>query len=651
MLTRKIPVYKFENLAFSPLENADFLESDFYIEIPELSEIREEKTLLDVGGVLTVRVICRSYGDAVDGMDMLCREGCFYFKEDNEYILEVIARMTKPDGTSPERFSLHLPLSAPFVKERKIAFWFNGTWLRLVVDGEVVNENAGFDRFAQPQGDIFIDPSIAGVCVSAVHNVSRTFREYTEQYGADFYSPYLWNVFAGDVMNYYHNGVYHLLYLVDRRHHASRNGRGAHYIAHLTTKNLVDWYEQPPVVELDAPWKTCGTGTLVYHGGKYYMSYGWHTSRYDENTMLAPCTDNKEFNAISFEDVLKAGKLPMGATYAISDNGIDFTDSNMLYHSSQNPSIYADNNGKLTLWAGYGDGGIWQSDGFDKPFKLTDADFEILTKSVMRNTTECPSVFSFKGYKYIIIGFTGYYRTLTTDTYTYTDVAAQGENIYDGLCVPMVCEFAGDRRIIAGWLNGTGWGSVVVHRELVTEENGKLGMKWLPELTPKVSGLKAVDFEKGVSLEMGKSYYIKIRLEPKNALRAGLVFADQNGRACALQIDFARRELQINDTMPQKLAERLPTALEIMQNDLSRDNMPNGSVNFCIPDISGIGEKFTLRVLCRYSKKLHSTVIDAEVAGKRTIISVRKDFFPTSLSFKSDGEMGLSDTKMGVTAL
>lgn len=40
----------------------------------------------------------------------------------------------------------------------------------------------------------------------------------------------------------------------------------------------------------------------------------------------------------------------------------------------------------------------------------------------------------------------------------YRDLAAEGHDLYDGLGVPMVAAFTGDRRVLAGWLAGNGWG-------------------------------------------------------------------------------------------------------------------------------------------------------------------------------------------------
>lgn len=56
-------------------------------------------------------------------------------------------------------------------------------------------------------------------------------------------------------------------------------------------------------------------------------------------------------------------------------------------------------------------------------------------------------------------------------------LVGEGYDIYDGLAVPMAALCSDNRAIIAGWIGGIGWGSALVHRELVQFENGILGTK------------------------------------------------------------------------------------------------------------------------------------------------------------------------------
>ena len=94
-----------------------------------------------------------------------------------------------------------------------------------------------------------------------------------------FYTPRGFNTWIGDVGLYWHDGVFHVLYLLDRHHHGSRWGGGAHIFCQLVSRDLVHWTDCGPLFELERPWQSVGTGTMTFHGGRYLFVHGWHTSR------------------------------------------------------------------------------------------------------------------------------------------------------------------------------------------------------------------------------------------------------------------------------------------------------------------------------------------------------------------------------------
>ena len=507
-----------------------------------------------------------------------------------------------------------------------------------------------------PMGDIFTDTMLYGVKTAKVEQVSVNYYQKKTGASADFYLPAGWNTVVGDVMSFYHNGIYHLMYLLDRRHHGSRNGCGAHYICHLTSDNMTDWYEQEPIVQIDKPWITYGTGTMLHQNGKYYMTYGLHTERYEgKGEKTAPKYDEKtgEFKNITFDEIFERGGLPAGASYSVSDNGIDFKPSNLLFHSSRNPSAYINEKGGITLYCGSITEGVFDSDSFEKPFVKSKDSFSYSWKSVMKNNSDCPAFFSWNGYKYLLVGFTGYFRTLSPGSNEFVDAAALGEYIYDGLSVPMVTEYRDNRRIMSGWVRSPLglWGGVLMQRELVVEENGKLGMKWVPELTPQIIGdniIKATDsIYNGIRIEGKQSYYFDMAVEPQTAEKMAISLNDGK-RACTLELNFKKGRIQVNDAPINEFAKEIPTMLEQMQkadkniktySEAGVIDIPQRAMNYCLSDIPLIDKPFTLKVLLRYSKRLRSTVIDAEIAGRRTLISVRDGFFPTEISVITKGSI------------
>lgn len=365
------------------------------------------------------------------------------------------------------------------------------------------------------------------------------------------------------------------------------------------------------------------------------MSYGLHTERYSDCLAVPSlCEKTGKWERISFEEALKSGKYPAGASYAVSKDGQHFEQSGWLIHAARNPSVYPGATG-LKLYAGYAASGVWQAKTMEHPFEKCDEFFDFAGGSIMRNSTECPSFFEWNGYRYLLIGFTGYFRT-EKNSDEYFDAAAAGEPIYEGLCVPMVTSFFGNRRMVAGWLNGAGWASVVVHRELIQEEKGRLGMKWVEETLSELKNGKAetVSMKEGCPLNgEAETAYLELELHlPKNG-KAALVFLNEQKEGCELQWDAARGRMQFADAQKDGADFALPldTVLEKMQkadpairdfHPLVGNDTPQSSVNFALSDIP-FEESNRVRLIISYIRRLNSSVIDVEFAGKLTAVSLR----------------------------
>ena len=95
-------------------------------------------------------------------------------------------------------------------------------------------------------------------------------------------------------------------------------------------------------------------------------------------------------------------------------------------------------------------------------------------------TGECPHEFEWNGWYYFILGTNAIWKSRSAlgpwEELTPT--------IYDGLFVPKVAEFTGNRRILAGFLFERGWAGHLALRELSQEPDGSLGIKFPPELIP-----------------------------------------------------------------------------------------------------------------------------------------------------------------------
>jgi hypothetical protein len=57
-------------------------------------------------------------------------------------------------------------------------------------------------------------------------------------------------------------------------------------------------------------------------------------------------------------------------------------------------------------------------------------------------------------------------------------------DFYDGSNVPTVTAIADGRFLMAAWIPIRGWGGVLVVRELIQFPDGRIGSRWMKEITP-----------------------------------------------------------------------------------------------------------------------------------------------------------------------
>ena len=216
------------------------------------------------------------------------------------------------------------------------------------------------------------------------------------------------------------------------------------------------------------------TRDMLVYDGKYYLSYGLHTARLfkrEETTDPAQMDyyrKNGKMGVFRFDEI---PGVPMGATYAVSDDGgMTFRKSNVLFHTAQNPTVFNRPDGKLELVSHFG----------VKPgFFLSDhlGDWTLYDDNPP-TTGDCPCLFAWHGWTYIVQGFNQFAASREDGKPgTWQETVSQGWDVYDGLAVPMVSPFAGDRRIMAGWIRSPrGWGGWLCLRELVYHADGTLGV-------------------------------------------------------------------------------------------------------------------------------------------------------------------------------
>ncbi len=102
--------------------------------------------------------------------------------------------------------------------------------------------------------------------------------------------------FVGDCMPFYHEGVFHLYYLLDENHHQSKGGLGAHQWAHASTRDLVHWQHHPLALPITEEWEgSICTGSVFHHKGTFYAFYATRMPDWAQHLGLATSADGIHF--------------------------------------------------------------------------------------------------------------------------------------------------------------------------------------------------------------------------------------------------------------------------------------------------------------------------------------------------------------------
>lgn len=625
MIQQILKKYELDRCVFSK-EPAD-LTKGFLLRLRMSAPVTAETagTLYEIPGTLVITAQYLSWEDSCKGWGW--SENYSSYPDENGHVPVLEASIFLDVPYHPERTELKIgiPLTLYDVVNNDLTLFYDGMHLYFLYDGVSINENFPNGTLKPASGPAVCGDNLASVEFSGdIDAVKITKFTRTLDRSIHCYSPAGHSAWAGDVVNFWHDGVYHLLFLYDHHHHGNRWGGGVHYFYHMTTTDFINWTDHGAVFEIEEPWQAFGTGTPFFYDGKFWFAIGYHTSRsfpgeYLYASHIWDAYREKGYTeAVPHEVIRAAGLYPNGANLAVSeDGGFTYRLTHEMFHWAENPSVYTKPDGTLFMCVG---DGLWEAEKPTGPWKLTRPGFPPQGKNTpLCYTAECPSFFEKDGYKYIIMGRRGYWRT-EKDSEDYIDSAAIGDDIYDGLVVPMAVNCDG-RLILSGWIDGVGWGSVVVHRELIQYEDGHLGMKWLPEASPAAEEENLLyhtveNFR--YDTDPTASYYYEIDVIPDKNGVVRVIFGDE----CELRLDTARREVQVGPVGGERIT---PIHERIGQTEDPHcfDNTHSLSRDFTIANVDCITGPYKLRISQYADVKMHAVLIDAEIGGCRTILSNR----------------------------
>jgi len=555
-------------------------------------------------------------------------------------VLEASLRL-HPPGKTEEASAM--PIGIPFAMldtpegEHEVVLHFSGARWTLYIDNELLDNDfaLGYPKWGT-QSTWEIDPSLvskAEIFFPGIEPQKVALETPRISPEIQYWTPPGHNTWVGDVATFYHEGRYHVFYLFDRRGHASKFGKGAHYFEHLSTTDFKTWTEHDAATPIEEQWETFGTGTPFIFDNKLCLSYGLHTTRVypKEQTTLPLQWDYYNEHGVtgSFRYDTIPG-YPAGSTYSISEDGIsNFKKTQILFHPCENPSVYTDPEGRLRMLANYGAKGTWESESIVGGWRSINQEFP--------PGGDCTFFFRWGNYDYIIGGFTGFWsKPANALEDSFVDGVKQGLDFYNGMSVPAVTEINDGRFLLAGWVSIAGWGGTLNIHEMIQSSDGRIGTKWMDEIIPVTQKerplAKKIEETSSFATE-SSSFLLTFDVKPGEDLagKLGALFLGTDGEdhACEVQISPHAKKAQYGKGHLQNFSGP--------EKSLREGGSPNGARHYAIENLVDTGEPFSVRIIVKYENKFGGSQIDTEIAGQRTMIAFYPDLKVENLLLRSEG--------------
>lgn len=431
---------------------------------------------------------------------------------------------------------------------------YEGFRLSFICDGVLVDEEwpmgtvmsggAASVRVSPPVAQLAIwntalsDKVISGRNGGAVAIAARSDRMMgKESSGGQYSRPRGFDTNAGDAMPFYHDGAFHLFYLLDRRQHHSKWGLGAHQWGHISSTDLVHWRRDPTALAVDHEWEgSICTGSVYFHSGRYYAFYATRMPDRSERLAVAESSDGIHFTK-SLPTPFAEPTRPF--LHGTNRDPFIFRDGS-TFHMLVTAAIPSKDSEK-------GEGVLEQLVSHDlKAWTILPEPF---LKTGSPSQPECSTWFHWHGWYYLLFGIDGttHYRIsrspegpwITPDV----DVLDSSEAV-----VMKAATFTGDRWLLVGFVpHDHRYGGNLAFRELIQEGDGLLGTKLPAEMLPPGAPVNTAEtlhldgnHPESPLPEVGSRLRLSAVLHPSQGSSAfGIKIASEGATAETLTIDPA----------------------------------------------------------------------------------------------------------------
>ncbi len=347
----------------------------------------------------------------------------------------------------------------------------------------------------------------------------------------------------------------HVFYLLDRRHHQSKWGLGAHQWAHVSTTDLIHWKTHPMALTIEHEWEaSICTGSVFFDEGKYYAFYATRMPDRSEHLGMAISNDG-----VRFDKLLPSTFDEPKAPYRHGPNRDPFVFGGKNdFHMTVTASLAAPEKPELA-------GALEHLTSPDlKTWKVEPSPFLVTGYAA---DPECSDLFFWHGWYYLLFseGGQAHYRMSRSRSGPWTKPAV---DVFDGIeaRVMKTAAFTGDRRTGVAFVPDGDFGGNLVFREIRQVPDGTLYTTFPGEMTPHgtvepkpaiksarghvdmtpgMISLDATQAPAAAAIPVSENFLLKARLSPADAAaRFGFSFEDVTG-AGALSIEFDPRGRRI----------------------------------------------------------------------------------------------------------